>query len=208
MQSISKKKKEAKEEIYLILADFFKNPNEDLYSQISSGSIDKRLKELYTIADYSYPNTPSLKNHFIDYPSYVNCFTRCFTGITKPYAPPIESVYKVWTDDSSNEMYNIKGFIFGDSALHVKYLFNHYKLEISEEFNSIPDHLTLLLELLAFLIKYKTSTEIQQLITDHFDWLEDFEKELSNVENSFFYLDITKLIISSTQSELLYLKTN
>lgn len=208
MQSILNKKNEAKHEIYLILAEFFKNPIEDFYAQITSGMIDKRLKELYTISDYSYPNTPSLKDHFIDYSSFVNCFTRCFSGITVPYAPPIESVYKVWTSEPSNDMYNQKGYIFGDSALHIKYLFEQYNLEIPGEFKSLPDHLTLLLELLAFLIKYKTSIEVQQLITDHFDWLEDFERKLSNIENSSFYIDVTKLIISSTQSELLYLKSN
>ncbi len=208
MQSNLNEKKEAKEEIYLILADFFKNPNEDLYYQIYNGSIDKRLEELYIIAGYNYPNTFSLKNKLEDYTSYVNCFTHCFSGITKPYAPPIESVYKVWTDDPSNEMYNQKGYIFGDSALHIKYLFNHYKLEVPEEFKSLPDHLTLLLELLAYLIKFKTPKEIEQLIIDHFDWLEDFEKELSKVENSSIYLDITRLIVNSTQSELLYLKAN
>lgn len=208
MQSILNEKKEAKEEIYLILADFFKNPNEDLYSQISNGSIDQRLKELCIIAGYSKPNNSSLKNHFEDYPSYVNSFTRCFTGITKPYAPPVESVYKIWTDDPSNGMYNQKGYIFGDSALHIKYLFDHYKLEVPEEFKSLPDHLTLLLELLAYMIKFKSPTEAEQLIIDHFDWLEDFEEKLSKVENSAFYLVVTKLITNFTQSELLYLREN
>lgn len=208
MQSILNEEKEAKEEIYLILADFFKNPNEDLYSQISSGSLDKRLKELSILAKYNNVDTLTLENYFSDYQSYVNCFSRCFSGIKKPYAPPIESVYKVWTDDPGNGLYNQKGYIFGDSALHIKYLFNHYKLEIPDEFKSIPDHLTLLLELLAYLIKFKTPIEAEQLIIDHFDWLEDFNNELTKIDNSIFYQDITRLIIDFTQIELLHLKVN
>lgn len=209
MQSKNIEKKiDAKEEIYLILAEFYKNPNEDFYLQFNNGSIDKRLKELFTIADYGFPSTPSFKNRFIDYVSFKQSYTCCFSGVTKPYALPIESVYKVWTTDPESEMLNSKGYIFGDSALHIKYLFNYFQLEIPNEYSSMPDHLTLLLEFLAFLIKNRTSTEVKQFITDHFDWLEDFKKELSVIDNSSFFINVTELVIYVTQNELTSISTN
>ncbi|MGD9678534.1 MAG: molecular chaperone TorD family protein [Vulcanibacillus sp.] len=207
MQKITENKIEAKEEIYLILAEFFKNPTEDFYLEISNGTIDERLKTLYSIADYNYPDTISFIDQFPNYSSYVNSYTLSFLVGAKS-CTPVESIYKVWTSDPSNEMYNTKGSIFGDPALHIRYLFEQYKLELPNEYANIPDHITLLLEFLAFLIKNRTSTEVKQFISDHFDWLEDFKKELSKTEFSSLYLDITDLIINTTQNELLYLVSN
>jgi len=72
----------------------------------------------------------------------------------------------------------------------------------------MPDHLTLLLEFLGFLIQNGSDDEARQLIIDHFDWLDDFKKELAKVENSSFYIDVTDLIIQATNRELNRLKGN
>ncbi|MFV9510041.1 TorD/DmsD family molecular chaperone [Tepidibacillus sp. LV47] len=188
--------KKALEEIYLILAEFFKYPTEEFYYEVTEGLTDQRLAELTQFVRYPVPKF-SFKNRFNSFYDMKQEFIRCFMGVERPYAPPVESVYKVWTTDPtfSLPIANSKGYFFGDSALHLKYLYEQFQLEIPEEFSNMPDHLTLLLEFLAFLIKEGTDDQVKQLLMDHFDWLNDFRLKLSKVRNSDFYLNVTDVLI-------------
>ncbi|WP_339062169.1 hypothetical protein [Tepidibacillus marianensis] len=47
--------KEALEEIYLTLAEFFKYPTEEFYQELKEGLIEKRLEELTRFVGYSIP---------------------------------------------------------------------------------------------------------------------------------------------------------
>lgn len=209
MQSIEQQRKEALEEIYLILAEFFKIPTKGFYEEVANGAIDARLRDLFAAVEYHYPGI-SLASGFTGFEDMRQNYINCFIGSAKPFAPPIESIYKVWTTDPSAEMAMAKekGYLYGDSALHIRHLFEHFLLEIPEEYSKMPDHLTLLLEFLGFLIQNGSDDEARQLIIDHFDWLDDFKKELAKVENSSFYIDVTDLIIQATNRELNRLKGN
>jgi len=200
-------RKEALEEIYVILAEFYKYPTERFFDEVADGSIEDRLKELFKKAEYNYSNI-FLKGQLANFQEMKKCYMHCFLGATNPYAPPIESVYKVWTTDPSVDMAMAKnkGYLFGDAALHVRHLFEHYRLEIPVEFSKMPDHLTLLLEFLSFMIASSSDSEVKQYLNDHFDWLDDFKKELSKVENSSFYLDITEIVIQAVRDELQWLE--
>ena len=76
----------------------------------------------------------------------------------------------------------------GDSALHIKYLLETLALEIPKEYEGMPDHLTILLEIYAFLNQEGMRQEADDFLGDHFDWLPALSEALAKVENSDFYL--------------------
>lgn len=209
MQKDQQHLKEAKEELFLILAEFYKEPTKDFFAEINTGIIDQKVKGIFEVVEYNYSKIPTLKNSFSDYADMKKLYQNCFSGVTSPYAPAIESVYKVWTEDPTSEVINnSKGYLYGDAALHIKYLFEQFNLEIPVEYNKKPDHLTLLLEFLSFLITNRSGEEVKQYISDHFNWLEDFKEALTKVENSSFYVNVTDLVIQATQNEIKKLNKN
>jgi len=188
-------REQAVAEIFLILAEFYKYPTESFYNQIASGDVDKYLIALSENAGYQL--------EFIQFSSQIeSCkklqgeYSRSFLGITSPFAMPVESVYKVWTTNPSAQVpiANSKGYVMGDSALHILHLFEHFQLEVPEEYALTPDHLTILLELYAFLSKERSPNECSIFLKEHFDWLEDFQKELSKVQNITFYLYVIEVL--------------
>lgn len=203
MQNEIHAKKTAKAEIFATLSEFYKIPTEQFFAELKSGSLEQRLKKNFEIADYNYPDI-SLNDSFKDFIEFKQNYLNCFVGIVQPFAPPIESVYKVWTTDPTAEMgmAKEKGYVFGDSAIHIRHLFDYYQLEIPEEFEYMPDHLTLLLEFLVFILQRNSGNELQQLLTDHFDWLDDFVEELKKIDDSSFYAGVTKIVIEAINSEL------
>ncbi|MFX0559834.1 molecular chaperone [Tepidibacillus infernus] len=202
MQNHVSQNKQAKVEIYLTLAEFFKFPTEDFYQDVMNGTVDQLLVEMAKEANYTKP-TVQLKGRFPNFSEMKQTYMRCFMGVIKPYAPPIESVYKVWTTDPTAglSIAKSKGYLFGDAALHIRHLFEQFHLEIPDDYAKMPDHLTLLLEFLAFLIKETSEEHVNQFVADHLDWLEDFKHELLKVNDSSFYIDVTDIIISFINNE-------
>jgi TorA maturation chaperone TorD len=75
----------------------------------------------------------------------------------------------------------------GDCALHVKHILEAFDLEIPAEYETTPDHLTILLELYAFLIGQELHTQAKQFKNDHLDWLEELADQLCKIPGSQFY---------------------
>lgn len=208
MQAYKASRKEALEEIYLILAEFYKFPTTEFYQEITNELIDNRLKKLFKLIGLNY-DWINFKNEFPSFKEMKTCYLNCFLGVNQSCALPIESVYKVWTTDPEVKLAigNGKGYLFGDSALHMLHLYEQFQLSIPEEYGNIPDHLTLLLEFLAFLIREHKDEDVYQLLIDHFDWLDDFKLELKNIENSYFYVNATDLLIALINFEMNRLET-
>ena len=209
MQNETLNRAEAIEEIYLILAEFYKFPTEEFYQEIVAGGIDKRLQELWRLAGYR-PYQVELSNYVNQFSEWKQSYMQCFMGITKPYAPPVESVYKVWTTDPSAELSiaSSKGYFMGDAALHIRYLFEQFQITIPEEYKNMPDHLTLLLEFLSFLLREDQKEFAKQFLTDHFDWLDDFMLELKQLNNSSLFVEVTALVKLAVEDELKKLETS
>ena len=87
----------------------------------------------------------------------------------------VESTYKPWTTDKGCGMVFAAstGLVMGDSALHMRELYVLASLEVPEEFRSMPDHLVLELEFLAFLYRFGSNVQIERFIGDHLDWIPD-----------------------------------
>lgn len=192
---MSTEQKQSIQEIFLLLADFYKYPSEALYNAMQSGEIEHEFIKHASIA-LNRNIKVEFSKKFNSFAEIKDVYHRCFLGPLGPVAPPIESLYKEWTSDPTAEtpIARQKGYLYGDSAIHLKYLYDQYKIEIPSVYGNMPDHLTLLLEFLAFLIQYNQTELIQQYIHDHFDWLGALKKKLKEIDGSEPYIFITNLV--------------
>lgn len=172
-----------------LLAEFYKPPTIELYQALRSGTALEDLTPFVKLEE-------SYEDAFSSYENMKQSYIHCFLGPSEPFAPPIESLYKQWTDDTTAAVSfaRQKGFFYGDPALHVQYLFRQFKLEFPEEYRAMPDHLTLLLEFLSFLLEHRTADQIHSFISDHFDWLDDYVQQLKEADTSLFYVSITQIV--------------
>ena len=202
MDQQCKRQAEAIAEIFIILAEFFKYPSMDFYQDISSGKLDRELTNLLATANYNMNDT-NFANKLGPYTEMRGDFNRCFLGIVRPFAPPVESVYKIWTSDPTarTPIKNSKGYLMGDSALHILHLFQHFQLEIPEEFKIMPDHLTILLELYGFLTINRSVNECYTYLNDHLDWLEDFKETLVDIQEDGFYIYVVDILGTIIEQE-------
>lgn len=209
MQTGNASRNEALEEIYLIFAEFYKIPTVEFYQELTGGLIGNRLSELFKIIGFNELRVNNFNIELLSFDELKEIYINCFLGIGISFALPIESVYKVWTTDPGVNMVigNEKGYLFGDSALHMLHLYEQFQLSIPEEYSNIPDHLTLLLEFLAFLTRNYSDKDVYQLLIDHFDWLDDFNLELKKIKCSSFFVDVTELLITLINVELNRLDT-
>ncbi|WP_052329873.1 TorD/DmsD family molecular chaperone [Thermicanus aegyptius] len=193
---------EAKGELYLTFAEFYKEPTPEFFEEVHQGMTEAWMKE--KMYEGGYPTHEfHLKDHFSSYEEMKVAYDRSFRGIVKPYAPPIESVYKEWTLDPTVELQiaRSKGYLLGDSALHMRYLYKLARIEIPENYSGMPDHLSLILEFLSLLFKEKEEQLWKGFISDHLDWLGEFEKALQSIEAPYFYREVTSLLRHCIEAE-------
>lgn len=179
---------QAFQELIMIFAEFFKFPEKEFFEEIVKGEIDRQVNALSQTA--GCPVVTHFKEEVGTYEELVEAFNVCFLGVTAPFAPPVESVYKVWTTDESYQVpfKNQKGYLMGDSALHVQHILKAFNLEIPEEYEMMPDHLTILLELFAFLVGEGYMAEARQFKRDHLDWLPELRNALNEIGDNRPYI--------------------
>lgn len=187
------------QKIIYIFAEVYKYPDQAYYDEVYSRQVDEELSALFS--EIKLIIEPQFKEHCPSLEELQLQFMDLFSGIKQPFAPPIESVYKVWTTDSSAKVSiaNRKGYLMGDAALHMKHLYKQYQIEVPSGYENTPDHLTLQLEFLAYLHEGDNVEAIKQFISEHLDWLDDFINDLGKLEGSRFYLYATKLLQSFLQ---------
>lgn len=188
------------QKIIYIFAEVYKYPDQAYYDEVYSRQVDEELSGLFSkiklIIEPQFkeqcPSLEELQSQFMD----------LFSGIKQPSAPPIESVYKVWTTDPSAKISiaKSKGYLMGDAALHMQHLYKQYQVEVPSGYENMPDHLTLQLEFLAYLHEGDNSEAIKQFIIEHLDWLDDFINELEKLDDSGFYLYATRILQTFLQN--------
>lgn len=174
-------------EILVLYGQLFQYPQEDLFADIANGKLDQELTRLGKIAGHS--RLTNMRSHVSTYDALVNDFNEYLLGLKQPFAPPVESVYKAWTTDPSYDgpYKNQKGYLMGDPALHIKHIAEALGIEIPREYQMMPDHLTILLELYGHLLEQELLVEAEQFRQDHFDWLEDYHLALTKLAGNCFY---------------------
>ena len=173
-------------DLFLQHSDFWRPPDNDFWQDVASGSMDEAIASLSEQA--GYPPLQRDRELFRDLlpplESLRNFFIRCFIGIGKKSVLPVESLYKKWTEDPTARLpiAGSTGYLMGDAALHARYLLDHYGLSVPPDYQMMPDHLVLLLELAAYLLRQRTETESHMFLKQHLDWLGRFGEALGETE--------------------------
>lgn len=175
-------------ELMQLFAELFKFPSKAFHGDIKNGFFDAEVAKLSFSA--GIPITTDFEARTNSLEELIQSFNSCFLGKGSPFAPPIESVYKIWTTDQSYQSphKNQKGHLMSDSALHIKYILETLGLKIPKEYEMMPDHLAILLEVYAFLYLKDMDKESADFLNDHLDWLTDFSKALQQINGADFYL--------------------
>lgn len=95
-------------------------------------------------------------------------------------AMPVESLYKPWSSQEGNAFGATRGLYMGDAARHMSALYRQLSIDVPASFASMPDHLTLELELLSLVLEAGNEEAARQLVRDHVDWLDDYDAALAN----------------------------
>lgn len=94
-------------------------------------------------------------------------------------AVPVESLYKPWTSAPGSQFGAARGLYLGDPARHVQALYEALQVEVPERFAAMPDHLSLLAELLSLYVETGNEVAARQFARDHFDWLDAYDAALA-----------------------------
>lgn len=119
----------------------------------------------------------------------------------------VESVHKAWTNDPECRlpMAREKGYVMGDSALHMLELYRSFGVEMPESFMGLPDHIVLELEFLAFLIERDSEESVRVFLRDHLDWVTEMVRRGREYQISPFYdavFEALKAFIESEKKEV------
>jgi TorA maturation chaperone TorD len=185
-------------QVCLILAEFYKYPSDHFFAQITTGTIIQELMDELQNAHIDVViDRDKWQRLFHNYSEVKKEYIRCFIGRTVQHVVPVESVYKVWTTNKEAQVVfaSSKGYLMGDSAMHIKYLLDKLGLEIPKEFEYTPDHITILLELLAYIVESCNSQDAYQYVSEHFDWVEEFYHELQQINASLLFKEVTQVVI-------------
>ncbi|ESU32961.1 hypothetical protein G3A_07920 [Bacillus sp. 17376] len=187
--------------VFIVLADLFKHPTRGIWDEIQQEDLLKKLEksvnELFSIYFSIEEVLPE------NYEEFTEIYMTSIGSTQRKAALPIESLYKRWTLDETCTLpfARDKGYILGDSALHINYLLEKLKIEIPNELQGIPDHLAILLELLAYFIEHAPESSTAEFLDDHFDWLDEFESQLSKVSVHPFYQRLTGALIEMIKAQ-------
>ena len=172
-------------ELFGLLSAFWQPPDELFWHNLADGSVDEELANFSQLAGFSpaLPEKALFQQTLPTLDALKLFYLRCFIGIGRQSALPVESIYKKWTEDPSARLpiAGSTGYLMGDPALHARYLLDHYQLQIPPDYRMMPDHLLLLLELLAYLLENRPPEESRTFLNQHFDWLDSFDKALETI---------------------------
>lgn len=182
---------QAVSQLLYIMADLYKYPDIDIWEDISSYRLFNELKvceSIITEADSLIEIT--------ELPKDLQYLQEIYLESLGGKVLPVESIYKEWTADRICHLpfARSKGYLFGDSALHIHYILEKFDIEIPEEYRNMPDHISILLELLGYFISHGNKELAFQFLADHFDWLGDFEDRLREQSGNQFYLQVTRYL--------------
>jgi hypothetical protein len=91
--------------------------------------------------------------------------------------PLVESFYKEWTTDRAHPLSGQKGLVFGDPAAHMAQVLESFSMMPDPENPLPPDHVSVLLEFLAYLIENRPYEEAVAFCKDHLNWLSDLREQ-------------------------------
>jgi TorA maturation chaperone TorD len=123
-------------------------------------------------------------------------YSRLFSELNEEGISLVESFYKPWTLDPHCTLpfASERGFLMGDSALHLLEIYHQCGLEAADGWKGAPDHLVLELEFLSTLYRCATDLEVKQFIKDHLDWIPLLKEEIDRSDPHPFYRSALKVL--------------
>lgn len=187
--------------LFFMFANLYRAPDLELWEEISEEGYINILEDLTK-------NLSGTEKEWIitDFPKSLNewkqFYFQSIHGGGKEANLLVESIHKIWTTDSSCGMpfARSKGYLLGDSAMHIRFLLEKFEITIPVEFSNTPDHLVILLELLAYFTENAPEDFTIRFIEDHFDWLDDLIEKLADQQGNRFYLQTTGLLRNTLES--------
>jgi len=189
-----------KEFLCHVLSAFFYPPDQELAERVNQGAVrnffQKTVQSLKGIEGLLRGFQMEGTSDTI-LQEMKGAYERLFSGVNGRGISLVESSYKPWTEDSHCPLpfASEKGLLMGDSAQHLREVYRHCRLEISEEFRSAPDHLCMELDFLSFLYQRANDAHIKRFLEDHLDWLPLLKDELDRVRPHPFYRGLTGILI-------------
>jgi len=192
-----------------ILSSLFLPPDRDMVQQLGG--------QLYAFLEAqirSWGEDPGILNGFPaqDSPEMLlkdleEEYDRLFSDTGTERVPLVESFYKPWTSDPHCLLPFAaeKGFVMGDSAIHLSTLYQHCGLEAAEPLRGMPDHLILELEFLAYLYQGAGDREVKMFIEHHLDWIPSLKENCARVHAHPVYrslIDILDLFIRTEKERM------
>jgi len=199
-----------KETISQLLASLFSPPDQEMLKQIH----EETLRSFFQDYMGSYgADSGLLGGFFTKGDPEILCkdlgeeYRRLFSEFSKESVSLVESSYKPWTLDPRCTLPfgSDKGFLMGDSALHLLEIFRQCGLEVADEFRGSPDHLVVELEFLSYLYRYATDLEVRQFMKDHLDWIPLLKDEIKRSDPHPFYrgaLEVLDLFLGNERERL------
>ena len=157
--------REAWASLYTLLAEGLKHPDERLYRDVETGRFAAELTALTETLSVSLPDGPGSPNVTPDgRAAFDREYIALFEGLQVPYAPLVESVYRPWHEGTTSD-----GLLLGPPAVDMQSRYEAAGFSVPPAYQ--PDHLTLLLEYAAALLRAGEQTAYLSFLDRHFDWL-------------------------------------
>jgi len=182
-----------------ILSSLFCPPDPGMVEQIRQGHLHAFFKgyvqswerEIEILKGFLTQNPPQifLKDLKKDY-------HRLFSDSGKERISLVESFYKPWTQDPhcSLPFAKEKGFLMGDSAVHLSTLLQHCGIEVAPPFKGMPDHIIIELEFLSYFYQEAGDEEIERFIGDHLDWTPFLKESFEKAHAHPFYISLIEIL--------------
>jgi TorA maturation chaperone TorD len=181
-----------KADVCLVLARLLSPPDQELIDALSGGEVYEILNSYFSNGKINPDLSPfkAKNSEGFTRERLMSLYHKCFDRPGADNLFLVESIYKPWTMDTgcSLVMAKQKGFLMGDSALHMLELYQYFGLQLPEDFNCQPDHLVLELEFLSFLYENYSIKETNQFINDHLDWIVDLIEKSQEFDVPDFYI--------------------
>jgi TorA maturation chaperone TorD len=182
-----------------ILSSLFCPPDQGMMEQLSQGHLHAFFKsyvqswegEIGILKGFLTQSSPQIFLRDLKEEHH-----RLFSDTGDERISLVESFYKPWTQDPHCclPFAKEKGFLMGDSAIHLSTLFQHCGLEIAGPFKGMPDHILIELEFLSFLYQEAGDVEIKRFIKDHLDWIPFLKESFEKVRAHPFYISLIEIL--------------
>ncbi|GAB7091304.1 hypothetical protein JCM18237_15750 [Halorubrum luteum] len=151
--------------LYTLLAEGLKHPDERLHRDVKTGRFAAELTDLAETLSVPVPDGPGTPDAVpAGRAAFDNEYVALFEGLRVPYAPLIESVYRPWYDTAASE-----GLRSGPPAADMQDRYDAAGIAVPPAYP--PDHLALLLEYAAVLLRAGERKGYLRFLDRHLGWL-------------------------------------